>query len=1348
MNTIEKIYDKKRKYFFYIFFFLLFNIISIIFLSNSGFDARHSENLTDDPNSLLPIASNGLPNEHFFRYYKVITIDHTMVSGTGSHKNFPFLISIYDSDLHDDVQSNGNDIAFANDTAWLDHEVELFNQSYSSTHAKLIAWVRIFSLSTSIDTNISMYYGNSTMNSQQNPNGVWNTDYKGVWLKDSTINGNDGTAESSMGSVDQGPAQIDGGIDFDGNDDYINAGSGTSIDNLFNGGSTISAWIFPETWGGAHYGRILDKSTATAGDDGWVMCVDGEADSVDHHLLFYRDFSVRRGLWYTPEDSLSLSSWYHIVVTYDDSSTSNTPSIYINGILQSLTPEPTPQGTASDDSAQSLYFANFMGLGRGYSGIIDEIRLSMGIRSSNWIQTEYNNQLNPQSFLTLGVEVSLDYTPPTYSNLIESSDPLELGDTEVITINVSDPSGINQVKIEFTGSNHSMTNIGGETWQYNSWIPSSVNNYTYTIWMEDNYNNWNSTIGTIEVIDTTAPTFSDLIESADPLQFGQNETISIKVYDSPGSGVNQVLFEYDSSNHTMVFISGNTWSWSKWKPVSLGAHPYSIHMEDVENNWNVTSGTINVVSTTAPVLENLTESEDPTELGNSITIGIDVFDNESIVEGVLIELEGVNHTMINKSGFKYEFNWTGLSVGTIYYTIYANDTDSNWNSLTSSFDIVDSTPPVLENLIKSEEPLELGSTVIISINSTDMADINQVLIESDGLNNESMINVGGNVWQYDLWKPSITGNLSYTIWAEDNNNNWASVSDSILVQDTILPSYSNLTVSASIVELGDDLTISINATDLAGIKEVTIEFENSNHTMINLGGDIWEYTTWKPNSIGNYTYNIYITDNNNNLNYTSSSILFQDTTIPIYSNYFENVDPLELGDSPIIKIDVFDFAGINQSLLEFEGANHSMTNIYGDTWQYDSWTPNDWILYQYIIHMEDNSGNWNLFVANITVQDTTPPSAPVLTNSPSGDVNGILVFDWSDGSDPSGIMHYVLIIDSESDPFATPGYIYYFNITNEGPQSSFCQLPETLPLGQYYYFLAQIDGVGLQGSYTVGTFNVVSIENGGTSNNNLIIIIIIILASVIGSASAIVIARKRLKKDIAPPRKKIPLKLISTHINKLSGSQHSLQAAEFIGISSDSTEILTEEEELEIKINEIKNLGEQLFAEGAYLEAQEQFKHGRDLLLHLGRLEEAKLFTELISGIEGLVEEREKRLEMLGQLKIEGNSRQIFDVYQEVIEVSKKLRDPDTTSFYQFELIHYFQYNEFKILELERYRFELEHKADLLFNNNNFEMAAQHYEKCEKISVLLVQLEREKEVSIIEEFRYKKDESLKRVNNQ
>ncbi|MFW9784583.1 MAG: hypothetical protein ACFFFB_20045, partial [Candidatus Heimdallarchaeota archaeon] len=92
-------------------------------------------------------------------------------------------------------------------------------------------------------------------------------------------------------------------------------------------------------------------------------------------------------------------------------------------------------------------------------GKMDEIRISNVIRSADWIRTEYDNQNDPKSFYAIGSEVKDDKLPPTYSNLTESSDPLEIGETEIITINVSDNSGINQVKIEFESANHSMTNI-------------------------------------------------------------------------------------------------------------------------------------------------------------------------------------------------------------------------------------------------------------------------------------------------------------------------------------------------------------------------------------------------------------------------------------------------------------------------------------------------------------------------------------------------------------------------------------------------------------------------------------------------------------------------------------------------------------------------------------------------------------------------------------------------------------------------------------------------------------------------------------------------------------------------
>ncbi|MFX0008187.1 MAG: hypothetical protein ACFFAV_15870, partial [Candidatus Hermodarchaeota archaeon] len=756
------------------------------------------------------------------------------------------------------------------------------------------------------------------------------------------------------------------------------------------------------------------------------------------------------------------------------------------------------------------------------------------------------------------------------------------------------------------------------------------------------------------------------------------------------------------------------------------------------------SGNITVITTTAPIIENLTEFEDPLELGNNFIINVDVASNETSVDTVLIELDGINRSMINIFGKTYEYMYnsseyleSGYSVGIpINYIIYANDSNNRWAlPYQASFEIKDTFGPILFALNESTEILELGDIEIITINCTDLAGINEVRIEI-GLSNLSMINLEGNKWQYN-WTPSSVGNNTYTIWGKDSNNNWNFISDSILVQDTTLPTYSDLTESANPVELGTLLTISINATDIATIKDVLIEYENNNHSMTNIGGDIWQYDSWMPHSIGNYTYKIFITDKNDNLNYLISSIFFKDTIIPYYSNLYEK-DILELGEYQEISIDIYDFAGINRALLEFEGANHSMTNIFmTNKWEYNLWRPTDWTFYQYKIHMEDNSGNWNHLTGNFTVHDTIAPPIPILTNSPSGDVSGILVFDWSDGIDPSGISYYILIIDNEINTSATPGYIYFFNITNVGPESSYCELPEVLPAGKYYFFLSQVDGVGQQSSDTMGTFTVIT---NGPPGINMFLIIGIILVSVIGSVSAIVLVRKRMKKNIVPTREKIPFKIISSHINRLSSTQFTLHEEEIQSVTGDK--------EIAIRIDEIKQMGEELFAEGAYLEAQKQFKVGKDLLTHLGREEEAKLFSDLISGIEGLIEERERRLELLEQVKIEGDSVQLFELYNEIIDISKRLRDPDTASFYQSELIQFFQINKLNLIDLEEYRNILEQKADSLLTNNQFEIAAQIYRKCEIISQIFIQLERDEEVTNFEKFRNKITECLNRIKEK
>jgi hypothetical protein len=338
------------------------------------------------------------------------------------------------------------------------------------------------------------------------------------------------------------------------------------------------------------------------------------------------------------------------------------------------------------------------------------------------------------------------------------------------------------------------------------------------------------------------------------------------------------------------------------------------------------------------------------------------------------------------------------------------------------------------------------------------------------------------------------------------------------------------------------------------------------------------------------------------------------------------------------------------------------------------------------------------------------------------------VFDWLDGDDPSGIFCYILIIDNETDPSITPGYVYKFNITD-----SYYEITDILPSGNYYYFLAQIDGAGHQSSYTKGSFSF----NLNPNNNDLPIylIIAVILISVAGSITAITIVRKKSHKKISPPRKKVLFKVILAHIAKIS-SQESTPYQD------------VDKEDLRINIDEIKSLGEELFKEGAYLEAIKQFENAKQILSKQGKKEDVALFSDLIAGIEGLIEEREKRLELLEKEKIDGDSIKIFELYYEIIAISKKLRDPDAASFYQAELINYFQKNNLNIIDLENYRFELNQKAESLINNNIFEIAAQLYEKCEIISQLFVQLEKEGEVVNIEKFRYKKEECMKKIQNQ
>ena len=198
--------------------------------------------------------------------------------------------------------------------------------------------------------------------------------------------------------------------------------------------------------------------------------------------------------------------------------------------------------------------------------------------------------------MTSGAIQVIDTTPPTWTSVLESADPLELSGTEMITIGgLADLSGIQIILLAFEGANHTMTDLGGGNWTYTTWTPSSTGNYTYTIYIQDTVGNWNMTSGAIHVVDTTPPTCGSLMESADPLELGDTETITI-VGVADLSGIQTVQIAIEGGNQTMTDLGGGNWTYTTWIPSSTGNYTYTIYIQDTAGNWNGVKGSIKVES--------------------------------------------------------------------------------------------------------------------------------------------------------------------------------------------------------------------------------------------------------------------------------------------------------------------------------------------------------------------------------------------------------------------------------------------------------------------------------------------------------------------------------------------------------------------------------------------------------------------------------------------------------------------------------------------------------------------------------------------------------------------------------
>lgn len=150
--------------------------------------------------------------------------------------------------------------------------------------------------------------------------------------------------------------------------------------------TTVAAWVRADSNGGSNFPRIL----VTPGCY-YNFRFDGSANNnaLDFATTTTANGSTVDGEWLAPPDSIGTGVWYHVAVSYDKSSPTNVPALYVNGVKVNVTKLTSPSVTPPS-SAGTTYIGNRLDLTRDWDGLIDDLRI-------------YNRLLNDAEVQSLAV---------------------------------------------------------------------------------------------------------------------------------------------------------------------------------------------------------------------------------------------------------------------------------------------------------------------------------------------------------------------------------------------------------------------------------------------------------------------------------------------------------------------------------------------------------------------------------------------------------------------------------------------------------------------------------------------------------------------------------------------------------------------------------------------------------------------------------------------------------------------------------------------------------------------------------------------------------------------------------
>jgi len=222
--------------------------------------------------------------------------------------------------------------------------------------------------------------------------GRWNLDEgSGLTAADSTVNGNNGT-------LTNGPVWVDGKYDkalqFDGVNDYVDAGNGTTL-NWGTGGFTVELWA-KISGVSADFTHLVSKPY-----NYWLDL--GSGANAGKQVAFYMNNGSNYSSGYT---ELTGNVWHHIAGVGDN--TDKSLKIYVDGVLRN-----SGAFTGSPITTTNNLVIGALA-GAIVNGVIDEVRIYNRSLSGDEIGKLYSLYSERYTYSAIGNIVSKDGVAYSY----------------------------------------------------------------------------------------------------------------------------------------------------------------------------------------------------------------------------------------------------------------------------------------------------------------------------------------------------------------------------------------------------------------------------------------------------------------------------------------------------------------------------------------------------------------------------------------------------------------------------------------------------------------------------------------------------------------------------------------------------------------------------------------------------------------------------------------------------------------------------------------------------------------------------------------------------------------------